>query len=425
MLRIWQGLLLIFIPWLGWAHGTGGRGAVMTLPLIYYYIGGALVVLVSPIIKDFMPNLRPPIFIKKCQQYLAQIQPHPWALILFILAIMAGFMGRPDPFNNILPHVIWYYFWLVFILWQFIFGNGWHIINPFGWLVATIRQKMGITQQRPGDIILGLLGFIGFFYWENISITPMDPPQMAQILTIYWLFYTIGGVLWGNQWLENSEFAHILCRIIGASSLLPQQNPAQNSIKGEFFFIAFLLANVSFCGLKGTFFWFDLWGLNPLDFQGKSTMAGINLFGLLTHFLIFAGVLWLLTHILLTNKTQKNQFLLSLVPIAMAFHFAHYGTILLSDYAYIWAGLNDPFALGWNLTNFTADQIPRGFWRDYYHLIWLWNAQVVLIVLCHIISCWRGHGFVKTGWRFQAGLMGVLCLYTIYGLWLLSTPTAL
>jgi hypothetical protein len=121
----------------------------------------------------------------------------------------------------------------------------------------------------------------------------------------------------------------------------------------------------------------------------------------------------------------------SIVPIALAYHFAHYLTALLVDGQYAVAALSDPFALGWNLLGTADMQIEAGVVAGAASAWWLWNFQAAAIILGHMLAVLLAHGFAWWLHRGPAGaaisqfpLTLLMIAYTVFGLWLLATPTA-
>jgi len=118
------------------------------------------------------------------------------------------------------------------------------------------------------------------------------------------------------------------------------------------------------------------------------------------------------------------------VPIALAYHAAHYLTSLLVDGQYALAALSDPFALGWNLFGTADMQIEAGIVAGADSAWWLWNVQAGVIISGHVLAVLVAHGFA---WRLhpkpsratlsQFPLTVLMIAYTVFGLWLLATPT--
>jgi hypothetical protein len=214
-------------------------------------------------------------------------------------------------------------------------------------------------------------------------------------------------------------------------------NAAPLSLSG----IAFLLlalSSVSFDGLSKTFFWLGLFGINPLEFPGRTAEIGIGTFGLVLMFFLLAAAFILA--VVLGQRLAGSPHSLrqaagllvwSIVPIALAYHVAHYLTALLVDGQYATAALSDPFALGWNLFGTADMQIEAGVAAGAGSAWWLWNFQAGVIIIGHMLAvlvahglAWRLHPVPARATLSQFPLTVLMIAYTIFGLWLLATPAA-
>ncbi len=88
-----------------------------------------------------------------------------------------------------------------------------------------------------------------------------------------------------------------------------------------------------------------------------------------------------------TTGAVALRFAHSLVPIAFAYAFAHYFTLVLFEGQYLISSLSDPFGLGWDLFG-TADRRP-----DFTLLApaTVWYLQVAVVVLGHVAGVVLAH----------------------------------
>ena len=121
----------------------------------------------------------------------------------------------------------------------------------------------------------------------------------------------------------------------------------------------------------------------------------------------------------------------SIVPIALAYHFAHYLTALLVNGQYAIVALSDPYALGWNLFGTAYMDVSAGIASGSDAAWVLWNAQAAAIVGGHVLAVLvahmladRLHPHGRGAALSQLPLTILMIAYTVLGLWLLSTPTA-
>ncbi|TIM82472.1 MAG: hypothetical protein E5Y50_29220, partial [Mesorhizobium sp.] len=273
----------------------------------------------------------------------------------------------------------------------------------------------------------------------------------------YWLLSFAAMLVFGyRDWSRRGEFLAVFFAMIARFALL-ERNEVERSEGGRLSLcwpgatlsdaaplslsgIAFLLlalSSVSFDGLSKTFFWLGLFGLNPLEFPGRTAVIGIGTFGLVLTFVLLA-VAFILA-IVLGQRLAGSQHSLSqaagllvwsIVPIALAYHVAHYLTALLVDGQYAIAALSDPFALGWNLLGTAGMQIEAGVAAGAGSAWWLWNLQAGVIIAGHMLAVLVAHGLA---WRLhpvparaalsQFPLTVLMIAYTVFGLWLLATPS--
>ena len=118
------------------------------------------------------------------------------------------------------------------------------------------------------------------------------------------------------------------------------------------------------------------------------------------------------------------------MPIALAYHFAHYLTALLVNGQYALVALSDPFALGWNLFGTAYMPVSAGIACGPTRPGCCGTCRRRRSSPATCSRCWS-----RIGWRPAAsGPQGSAALsqlplvlmvgYTVFGLWLLSTPTA-
>ena len=201
-------------------------------------------------------------------------------------------------------------------------------------------------------------------------------------------------------------------------------------------FVVVALATVSFDGLSRTFWWLGLLGENPLEHPGRTTLVGRNTLGLigaaaalLAAYAVSAaaGAWWSGAK----AAPALRRFVVSIVPIAFGYHFAHYLPSFLVDAQYALKALSDPFALGWNLLGMRDFHVTASFLTHHASVEAIWYAQVGVIVAAHVAAVVALHGLVGESREGRlASILSEIPLtvlmigYTVFGLWLLSTPVA-
>src|SRR5215813_5264106 len=82
-----------------------------------------------------------------------------------------------------------------------------------------------------------------------------------------------------------------------------------------------------------------------------------------------------------------RNFALTLVPIAIGYHLAHYLTYLLVQGQYIIPLLSDPFGFGWNLFGTAGYRVDIAVVGARFS----WYAAVTAILAGHVVAVYLAH----------------------------------
>lgn len=453
-----------FAIWLaltGEAAAHAGEGAeILLLPTQLYIIGGAAAVLFSFCVLALFHRKRE----KTSEIGAALSHSVPRALVrglslaslvLLVILITAGFTGKPDPLTNPLPLAVWTLWWMGFTLLVVIAGNLWSIVNPWIGLYDLLRWRAPLSYPEHWGYMPAVLLFFCFAWFELIYVVPQDPEQLAIAVAAYWLINFSGLLIFGPRWLERGEAFSAFFAMAGSFSplqwrLVAQEDRSHISLaivqrgthKGDFadltgvLFILVTLATVSFDGLSRTFSWVGWLGLNPLEFPGRSAVLWQNSAGLALSILalgtIYAAAIELgpyRTGLVPSRRSALSLFILSLVPISIAYHLAHYLPSLIVGFPSAIMALADPFGLGWSLLPHGVPHAGSSMGLGAEMVVMIYRVQTAIIVLGHIVATLMAHriAIAQTEDRRKA-VIGEIPLallmvgYTLFGLWLLSTP---
>ncbi len=442
------------------AHASE-RGFVLLLPTGYYAFAGAAAVTASFLVLAILPSgpvvrlfaARLPLF-ELPRRGGAATSPLSFACLAVLVA--AGLLGSRDPLSNPLPLVVWTLLWVGLTLVQGTLGDLWRWLNPWS---GPVRIVGGLTGSRGAPLALprwvgfwpAVLLFFGFAWFELIDPAPDDPARLAAVVAFYWTGTFAAMLLFGERWRQRAEFLSVFFGMLARLAVLGCAGRrlflcwpgAQIATVGPLpasgvAFLILALASVSFDGLSKTFFWLGINGVNPLEFPGRSAMTGINTAGLVLTF----AVLWLAFQAavragawLAGSRVPSSQaaglYVWSIVPIALAYHFAHYLTLLAVNAQYALVALSDPISRGWNLFGTAYWPVSAGIVAGAGSAWVLWNLQAGAIILGHVVAVLVAHRLalrLAAGRRAaalgQAPLALLMVGYTVFGLWLLSTPTA-
>jgi hypothetical protein len=116
---------------------------------------------------------------------------------------------------------------------------------------------------------------------------------------------------------------------------------------------------------------------------------------------------------------------MSLVPIAIAYHLAHYYTYLLLAGQFMIPLISDPLGLGWDLFGTAGYQLDQGV----VDATTVWYVALITIVAGHVIAVYVAHlsalrhfGEARAAFYSQIPMMVLMVAYTMSSLWIISQP---
>jgi hypothetical protein len=441
-----------------YAHSSA-RGFVMLLPTGYVILGGAFAVLVTFVAVSFLPERHFLLQHNKLLENPARTGGTGQALSLLSaltlgFLIYTGFNGPRDPAENLLPLGIWTLWWVVIVLLHPVFGNLWSALNPFAGIQALLRRLTGdphrIQSRYPPALSYwpALLTFASFAWFQLVYPAPEDPALLATVVSIY-LAFTLAAVLicGAEAWLGKGDpFAVFLAqlgacapvdaqgrlRLPGSGLLHLRAMPASGVL-----FVLLTLSAISFDGFASTFLWLSAVGINPLDYPGRTALMGVNTLGLAGSFLamVSAYVLCIALGWQWSGRSIDFQLLLgrmvfSLIPISIAYHFAHYLSGTLINLQYFALALNDPAGTGANLLGLAGYHVTASFQNTASGALIIFTAQTAVIILGHSLAVAVAHAIAAechlprpATLKLETPLVVLMVIYTGFGLWLLATPS--
>ncbi len=405
-------------------RSCGRKGQVLLLPTKLYILGGASAVALSFLVLAFSATAASPPATTRSKAIA--VVPR-WTMDLastmsFLLLgflLLAGLTGSPDPLSNPLPSIIWTLWWVRFTLLTVIAGNLWTFFNPWsGPYTLVIQGRLKPPFRYPPflDCWPAFSLFFAFAWFELVYPTPQDPTRLASAITGYVFFTFLGMILFGRVWLERAEAFTLffgLVSLVAPVRWLCSGNNGDIALKldrpgnamrecppltsAEMAFVLLLLSSVSFDGLSRTFAWNAWLGVNPLEYPGRSALLMQNTFGLGLCFAIltsaYVGAFFLGRAISgkPANPTMLRRQVLSLLPIAIGFHCAHYLPSLLLDWKNALRALSDPFARGWDILGTAGLRPSSPMALDHVTISVIYNLQTLVIVLAHVAAVYLAH----------------------------------
>ena len=438
------------------------QGFVLLLPTDFYISAGITTVVLTVIILGILPA-KWSINLFSTKKFTCHPLPKwtadvtslcSFAILTTLLWI--GFTGSGDPLSNLLPLIIWTFWWTLLLFLQGIIGDCWKWLNPW-----TGIYKLIIGQNRSGILQLpkwlgssiGVFGLILFSSFALADLAPDNPPRLAVFVLVYWIVTFIGMCIFGgDKWLAKVECFTMLFELFAKIAPVSTKScHGQIGIPG-WKIVAFTsptlaifaltaLAVGSFDGLNETFWWLNLIGINPLEFPGRSTVGLETVSGMLASILllhtVFAFCVWLGHRLALSNQLSELvsyqsafcRFALSILPIALGYHFAHYLPSFLVNSQYLIAALNDPLTSNADLFGLGVIYVTTGFFNTQETVRIILLTQCVAIVLGHVIAVLIAHAIAINLYKSsrkaimsQIPMAVFMALYTFLSLWLLASP---
>ncbi len=275
---------------------------------------------------------------------------------------------------------------------------------------------------------------------------PASPRALALAIALYSSWTLLGMAAFGREsWTQNGEGFSVLFGFFARMSPLRARDgrlflglplarlSAADRAPGTVAFVAVMLGSVAFDGFSRTISWQNLVvrvqapSIPDRAGLGKLLATGLNLLGLTLACLLVAGAYIgacsLARSSVNAPRSLLADFVLSLVPIAFAYEVAHYVSLFVAQGQLALPLLSDPFAKGWDLiglADYTPNLAPLSL-----HTIWC--VQAAALVAGHVAGLTVAHDRAVTifkrredALRSQYPMLGLMVLYTVAGLWLLS-----
>jgi hypothetical protein len=458
------------------AHGFGQRYD-LPIPLSFYLVGVAAAVVVSFIIVALFvrPVPRERAYARVdllatgwvrwiASPALAQLLKL-LALAVFIVVIVAGFRGDQNPYKNIAPTTVWVIGWVGLAYVSAFVGDVWALINPWRTIFETIETiYRGITRRPelsfdlPYPAALGVWPafalLLAFSWIELVSPNPALP-QFIAFLTIAYSVLTFAGMFaFGcERWLANGElFTLVFGTFARFAPIEPRTAPRPGLWLRPFgaglldssavstsmmAFVLLLLSTVLYDGALATPEWGKLESaiaahFAPLAALGDFKLMAIRTAGMVVLWLIFFGayvgvgaIMSAVTGRRLPPFVVARHFALTLVPIAIGYHLAHYLTFLLIQGQYIIPLASDPFGFGWDLFGTAGYRVDIAIVDARF----AWYTAVTAILLGHVAAVYLAHlkamavlDSRAAALRSQVPLTALMVGYTFVSLTILAEP---
>ncbi len=469
------------------AHAFGERFD-LPLPLSFYLVGAGGAVVLSFMVMALVLRFSPrafnkwrftltrffPVAILKHSAVTGIIQSI--SIGLFILIISAGIFGENNTLQNIAPIFVWVIWWVGFAYVSALIGNFWPVVNPWR-IVFVVCEKaayffgmkskigFGLTYPSwlgvwPATILLGIFAWLELIYDEATL-----PETMVNIIIAYSVITWLGMATFGrDHWLSKGEPFSIIFEIFGRFAPIGRvSNNGSHDESSEWYlrpyasdlivdrpcdlsmtiFVLLMLSTVTFDGFQETPHWTVLlqWGATEPSLNHLRLILhdiGIDFFDafstlILLLFPVLFFIIYMVTCLIATKTSEYDRtyqevvglFIYSLVPIAVAYHLAHYLSYLLVSGQFIIPMFSDPYGFGWNLFGTASYKTNIGVVGAKF----VWYTAVIAIVVGHVFAVGVAHIIAlrtfktdKLALRSQYPILVLMVAYTALSLWIFSQP---
>jgi hypothetical protein len=451
-------------------HGFGPRYDLPASLWLYLFEAGFVVLVSFVLVVIFageQVGARALQYPRRAVPSLLPMARSPWprriggliGVLALAAVVVCGLLGsQKHPELNPAEYLVWIYFWAGTVILSGLAGNLWYLLNPWAAIYDAAMRfvRLGPAWKLP-EVGVWPAALI-YFAFACLELTSgvSNRPWIVAIVALAYTCLTLGGmVLFGrNPWLEHCEAFTVLFDIVGRFGPVEAERDSSGRISAVYLrpwgvgllrpapsgwdrvaFVILKLSTLAFDGVIATPAWQDFAvALEPVWLpMGQFGFFFIRTLGLVLltflFFLVFLAFMQLVIYFgtrKVDLKATVSAFAYTLVPIALVYNAAHnYSYVVVQSQALI-PLLNDPLAQGWNLLPAVAGYKPSFALAQ---ASTVWFAEIVLIVLGHVIAVYLSH--LRAGERFRTAerallsqypMLALMVMYTVTSLWILAQP---
>jgi hypothetical protein len=444
-------------------HGFGPRYD-LPAPLFWYLFAAAGVVVFSFVLVVVFagdqvgakalqyPRRAVPALLPLARSPLPKVVGGTIGVLTLLAIVVTGLFGSTNPALNPSEYLTWIYFWAGMVILSGLVGNLWYLLNPWTAIYDLVTRfvRPGPVRKLPDVGVWPAAAAYFAFACLELTSGMANRPWVVAIVAIAYSVVTIAGMVFfgRDEWLEHCEAFTVLMGIVGRFSPVEAERDESGAISVVYlrpwgvgllkpsprgwdrvFFVILMLSTLAFDGILATPAWQDfnitlepIWlPMGPLGFFFVRTL-GLTLLALafLLIFIAFIELVIYFGHRKVDLVTTATGFAFTLVPIALVYNAAHNYSYVVVQSQVLIPLLNDPLHMGWHLWPAVAGLQPSFALAQ---ASTIWFAQIILIVLGHVIAVYLSH--LRAGERFRTAQRALLSQYPMLVLMVMYTMTSL
>ncbi|MFL5847440.1 MAG: fenitrothion hydrolase [Solirubrobacteraceae bacterium] len=450
---------MIVIPF---AHGIVGKRDIPIPDYVFGWAAGVVLVLsfVGLAVLWPKPILQPEPARRLCRfpGVLVDIVCGVIGVAIFVAVVYAGFAGVQSAEANLAPTFVYVTFWVGLAFASLLFGNVFGAFNPWRAVARAVAFAARSVSRGSTPEPLRYPAWLGrwpaavgilCFAWLELVYSSRDDPSTLSILALaYAAVQLVGMSLYGiDTWTDRADAFAVYFGLFGRIAALERRDDGLyvraplsalfrlDIVPGTIALLCVMIGSTSFDGFSNGTIWNDV---APdlqkffVDDLGTTLNTGLEL-------AFTAGLLFMIAFVAAVYRigvagmrlydpdrpalVLARRYVISLVPISLAYVIAHYFSLLAYQGQGMAALISDPLGHGSNLFGTAGAGIDYGV----VSASGIWYVQVAALVIGHVAGLMVAHeravsDYPDTGTavRSQLWMLGVMVVFTSMGLWILS-----
>jgi hypothetical protein len=382
-------------------------------------------------------------------------------VVLFAATVYSGLAGVQDAFGNFAPTMIYVLFWVGMVVVSVLFGNVFRLLSPWRAVARAVSwTTRRVSGRQPPPVIeypawLGrwpaAAGIFAFAFVELAYKNRDDPSQLA-IMALVYAVVMLGGMAWFGieTWSERADPFGVYFGLFARLSPFTRRDgrlyarpplsgaPGLDIVPGTIALLCVAIGTTTFDGFSNGAVWGSLQPhiatvFGDLGAGSRNQLMWSALVGLVFCVGVVSGFYRLGIRGMVSVGEGHNarelagRFAHTLIPIAFAYAFAHYFSLLIFQGQGAIHLISDPLGHGSDLFGTAGTGIDYGVISSK----GVWYVQVGALVVGHVCGLILAHDRavamyrqVGDALRSQYWMLVVMVGFTSLGLWLLSAINA-